>query len=75
LWIGLRRTPSARLSGTAYVVVFVAYFAVMGVLGPYWGQLVTPLLILGAGLAIASGDRLAEPDAWRLSLRGGRWGD
>ena len=75
LWIGLRRVPSARLSGTVYVVVFCAYFAVLGVLGPYWGQLITPLLIIGMGLAIASADQLREPDAWRLSLRDARWGD
>jgi hypothetical protein len=75
LWIGLRRAPSARLSGVVYVGVFAAYFAVLGVLGPYWGQLVTPLLVLGAGLAVASADKIMEADTWRLPLRGSRWGD
>jgi len=74
LWIGLRRVPSARLSATLYVFVFCVYFAVLGVLGPYWGQLITPLLIIGMGLAIASADQLMEPDTWLLSLRDSRWG-
>ena len=75
LWIGLRRVPSARLSAMVYVTVFLIYFAVLGVKGPYWGQLVTPLLVMGAGLAIASADRIMDPATWRVSLGDARWGD
>ena len=67
LWVGLRKTPLARLVATSYVAVMVAFFFTVGATSTYWGQVVNPLIVIGVTLLALSLDRLGSPDSWRLA--------
>lgn len=65
-WVALRRCTVARLSVVGYMAVYTAYLLTIGGSGQYWGQLLTPLALIGLTLLLACLRDVVNPESWKL---------